>query len=309
VLHWRIDGALDAGRLEQAWNTLLQRHPVLRTSFESGARPLRQIVHRAVPLRWRNADWRDRDELQQERDLADLVADERRRGFDLADPPLWCCHLLRLRDDRFRFVWCFHHILLDGWSLPVLFRELFQLYATPMQPLPSRRPFKDYIAWLQQQDSRAAGEHWRRHLDGFSAPTPLPAAHPIAAEAADTDAHGEVLFAIEAAVSHRLVQLAAEQHVTVGMLLQAAWAVLLGRYSGESDVVFGVTVSGRNTGSNAPTGRPSDRCRGRGHRCPRRGGPQSMSQATGQSVELGVGQAGSFTNDGDPVRPFADLVV
>jgi amino acid adenylation domain-containing protein len=173
------------------------------------------------------------------------LAEERQRGFDLSRPPLLRCHLARLGEQSYQFVWCFHHLLLDGWSLPILFRELFSLLAMPTADLPPLRPYQDYIAWLQRQDVEAAAEHWRGYLAGFNAPTPLPGGRQVAGEKS-AGHYAEVTFTLDEPASRRILQFASAQHLTVSTLLQTAWALLLERYSGEPDVVFGVTVSGRN---------------------------------------------------------------
>jgi amino acid adenylation domain-containing protein/non-ribosomal peptide synthase protein (TIGR01720 family) len=240
-LHCRIEGPLDAARFRAAWTALLQRHPVLRTAFQPVTHPTLQIVYRDAVLPWHEADWRGADEQQC---LDELLAAERQRGFDWVTPPLFQCHLLRLGEHAFRFVWCFHHILLDGWSLPILFRELFSLYAMPAA-VPPPRPYEDYIVWLTRQDPHAAAAHWRDYLAGFQAPTPLPGARPvIVADTAERPA--EAVFALDAAATRQVLEFASQQHLTISTLLLAAWGLLLSRYSGETDVVFGVTVSGRD---------------------------------------------------------------
>ena len=106
--------------------------------------------------------------------LAAWLAADRARGFDLARPPLLRAALLRTGEDRHRFVWSFHHLLIDGWCLSLLFREVFALYqaavaggdAAPAAPV---RPYRDYIAWLARQDAAAADDFWRRELAGFTA--------------------------------------------------------------------------------------------------------------------------------------------
>ncbi|HEU4597136.1 MAG TPA: amino acid adenylation domain-containing protein [Pyrinomonadaceae bacterium] len=244
-LHCRVEGALDAERFRAAWAALLRRHPILRTAFQTDTHPPLQIVYREVGLPWSELDWRDLDASQQRGSLEALLADERRRGFELSEPPLLRCHLARVGERSYQFVWCFHHLLLDGWSLPILFRDLFGLLADPPTEPPPRRPFRDYVEWLQRQDTNAAAAHWRAYLEGFDAPTPLPGARQ-SLNAKSAGPYDEALFSLDEQASRSLRQFAHEERLTLNTLMQCAWALLLRRYSGEDDVAFGVTVSGRD---------------------------------------------------------------
>ncbi|HQE20197.1 MAG TPA: condensation domain-containing protein, partial [Aggregatilineales bacterium] len=175
-----------------------------------------------------------------------LLADERTTGFDLADAPLMRVALLRTADDTHTLVWTHHHILLDGWSQPQLLHEVMVLYEGYRQGREVRldppKPYRDYVAWLNKQDMAAAEAYWRRVLAGFTAPTPLAIEGLGVAE--DDPAYGEMEIHLPRETT-ALQALAAKQHVTMSTIAQGAWALLLSRYSGEDDVVFGVTVSGR----------------------------------------------------------------
>ncbi|MGE0863601.1 MAG: amino acid adenylation domain-containing protein [Vicinamibacterales bacterium] len=237
----RVDGDLEPERWRAAWQRLVDRHPILRTAVDAATMPPLQVVHRAVSIDFETAEWPevDSDESALALRLATL-----RRGFSIGSAPLMRWHLARITASRWQFTVSFHHVLLDGWSLSMLFDEFLALLADPQANLPARPAYESYIGWLQRQDAGAAGAHWREHLAGIDSPTPLPlegrAAGPAAA------GYAEALFSLDAEASERIQRSAASQRVTVNTLLQAAWALLLHRYSGESDVVFGVTVSGRD---------------------------------------------------------------
>ncbi|HEX7242744.1 MAG TPA: amino acid adenylation domain-containing protein, partial [Longimicrobiaceae bacterium] len=178
-------------------------------------------------------------------ELAELAAAERARGFDLARPPLMRVALLRVGDREHQLVWTYHHLLLDGWSLSVLFRDVLALYRayarseTPQLPPPPR--YREYVAWLEARDASAAERHWREELRGFAATTPLPLPR-----AGSGEARHEIHVAeLPEALSRRLQERSRERGLTVNTLVQGAWALLLARYAGEEDVVFGATVSGR----------------------------------------------------------------
>lgn len=246
-LCYGLKGQFDFTALKQAWAKVMQRHPILRSAFfwEELDKPI-QVVYREaeLPLAWH--DWRGLGaEAQQERLEAFLTAD-RRQGFVLSEAPLMRIALIQQADDAYQLVWTQHHLLLDGWSLATVLKELllcYEAYSQGQQPrLPYSRSFGDYIAWLQEQDQTALERFWRERLKGFTAPTRLRVELPDAqAEREVREAHHQLTPEATAAL-----QAFARQHgLTLNTLVQGAWAILLGRYSGEADVLFGATVSGR----------------------------------------------------------------
>ncbi|HYP54022.1 MAG TPA: amino acid adenylation domain-containing protein [Pyrinomonadaceae bacterium] len=246
-----LRGPLDVAAFREAWRQVFERHGALRTAFnwEQREEPF-QIVLRQVELPWEEHDWRGLGEKEQDERFEQLLAGERARGFDLRRPPLSRLRLIRTADDAHRFVWSLHHLLLDGWSLALVLKEVFARYEAACLGLPlttePARPFADYIAWLRRQDTARAEHFWRETLDGITGPTPLGVAR-RAPGSADEGTEGydarEVRLSEEAT---RAVQtFAPSQQLTLNTLLQGAWALLLARYCGERDVVFGTTVSGR----------------------------------------------------------------
>ncbi len=242
-LHLRLDGLADPERFQTAWLALIAHHAVLRTTFLLDCDPPLQVVLKEAAAAWRVADWRDLSEAQQHQALDRLLAAERARGFEFGNEPPIRFHLSWVGENSADFVWCFHHALLDGWSLPLLLADLAALHRNPTTALPPRPLFKDYVAWYLRQDHQQAETYWRAYLDGFDSPTPLPAAR--AAFTGD-ETHAELRFALDARETAEILRFAAAQGLTVATVLQAAWALLLHRYSDETDIVFGVTVSGRD---------------------------------------------------------------
>ncbi len=244
-----LGGDLHVAAFERAWELLVQRHPILRTAFhwQGLDRPLQVAVPR-VPLAWDRRDWRGLPAEEQRGRLASFLEEDRRRGFDLASPPLLRLALIRLSNDAYRFVWSHHHILLDGWSLPILLRDLFAFYQASLRGEEARlghaRPYRDYIAWLERQDLGEAAGFWRRTLQGFAAPTPLGGER--IAGPPDWAHQGTHQTALPSAATEALRAFARQHQVTLNSLVQGAWALLLGRYSGETDVVFGAVTSGRS---------------------------------------------------------------
>ncbi|MER6504610.1 amino acid adenylation domain-containing protein, partial [Streptomyces sp. NPDC001455] len=237
-----LEGAGDPQVLAEAWQRVVDATPALRTHlvWEDVPRPL-QVVRRRAALTVRHEP--------AGADPVAVAAAELAAGIDLAGGPLMRIALVPERPGAVRVVWTFHHVVLDGWSTSRIFADVFAHYTAltcgERAPVAAGPPFADYVAWLERQDPRAAEEHWRRVLDGFRAPTPLPvdrtpapghrahAAERVRAELAPADA---------AAVS----RMAREHGLTLNTVVQGAWALLLARYAGETDVCFGATVSGRH---------------------------------------------------------------
>ena len=257
-LCYTLHGAVDVSAFERAWQRVVDRHPVLRTLFTLKGRdkPL-QVVRRQVKLPWEHQDWRGRSPNQQQEQLASFLQADRARGFELSRAPLMCVSLIRLAEDAYQFIWSFHNMLLDGWSGPLISEEVFAFYEAFRQGedrhLKPPRPYRDYIAWLQQQDLSEAEMFWRQTLKGVTAPTTLKVAREKR-EAESRDDSGlspehrydKGQIELSAATTAGLQSLAQAHRLTLNTLVQGAWAILLSRYSRENDVVFGATVSGRS---------------------------------------------------------------
>ncbi|MEU8891461.1 condensation domain-containing protein, partial [Streptomyces sp. NPDC048442] len=237
-----LEGPLDAARLKEAAAALLRRHANLRAGF----RPVRsgkpvQFILRDVELPWREADLSALTAADQDAELARLADEDRAERFDLARPPLIRALLIRRGAELHRLVITNHHILLDGWSMPVVLRELFTVYERGESALPPVTPYKNYLQWLTAQDRTATEDVWRHTLAGVEEATRL----------APADAHREarmperVETLLPAETGDAIGELAASHSVTLNTVVQLAWAVVLGRLTGRDDVVFGTTVAGR----------------------------------------------------------------
>ncbi|MFC5181380.1 non-ribosomal peptide synthetase [Actinomadura harenae] len=238
-----LRGPLDTAALKAAAAALLRRHANLRAAFRQRKEgtPV-QVIVREVRTPWEEIDLSAHPDAEAE---AARVADrERARPFDLAKPPLVRFVLLRMADDRHRLVFTNHHILLDGWSTPILQTELFALYLTRGDDsgLPRVTPYKNYLAWLAQQDREAAETAWRDALAGVDEPTLVA---PGAPEPPADAEPGRVRRELDAGLTRALTDRARAHNVTLNTVLQLAWGVLLGRLTGRRDVTFGAAVSGR----------------------------------------------------------------
>ncbi|MEG4350112.1 amino acid adenylation domain-containing protein [Microcoleus sp. LAD1_D3] len=243
-----LRGDLNVSALRNSWQKVVDRHPILRTCFvwENLKEPV-QAVRKQAALSWQQMDWRSLSASAQQQQLETFLKADRQQGFDLTSAPLIRIALAQLDTDTFQFILSHHHLVLDGWSLAIVLDEVFAFYQAFSQGeelhLKRPRPYRDYIAWLHQQDLSAAESFWRQTLKGFAAPTAIARGNIVAGNRLESSGEQQVIFSATATAA---LQSAARQHqLTLNTLVQAAWALLLSRYSGEEDVVFGTVVSGR----------------------------------------------------------------
>ncbi|WP_432010893.1 non-ribosomal peptide synthase/polyketide synthase [Streptomyces cucumeris] len=244
-----MTGVTDPGALATAWQRTADANPILRTHlvWADTPEPL-QVVRRRAALRIVHHDWTERPERWRDAELDRLLAEDRAEGIDLGTAPLMRLALIRLSPDEVRLIWTFHHVLLDGWSAAQVFDEICERYTElttgRAAVVPSRQPFRAYLGWLAEQDTAEAERFWREALAGFTSPTGLPRDRP-AVEAHRTASSGTHKVTLGAEESARLRTAAQRNGLTMNTVVQGAWALLLARYSGTDDVVFGTTVSGR----------------------------------------------------------------
>ncbi|MEH2621948.1 amino acid adenylation domain-containing protein/non-ribosomal peptide synthase protein (TIGR01720 family) [Bradyrhizobium sp. AZCC 1719] len=242
-----LEGDLDRAALEAAWRELTIRHAAMRVAIADDVEeaPL-QVVRRDAKLPWRADDWSGLDVQVAERRLQNLLAEDRAQGFDLASGMLLRVCLLRHSRVRHSMILSFHHLLLDGWSIPIMLRELLAFYQSARQrrpaALPSARPYRDYLAWLAAADRTASEAFWRNRLAGL-APHRLDL--PAGESEASPDAAGEHRATLSEQLTAQLQALAQAQRLTMNTLIQGAWALALGRHTADDDLIFGMTTAGR----------------------------------------------------------------
>ncbi len=242
-----VEGSLDLDAMVRAWRMVFESHPALRTSFhwDGEEKPL-QVVHRDVTPPAHRDDWSEMDEDEKQDRLDEMMAQDRATGFDLTAAPLQRLHLIRLGVDRHALAWTHHHLLLDGWSVPIFMNEVMAHYQSltvggPLPPPPP--PFRDYIAWLQRQDVDAASVFWKEVMDGVT-PARLAGMRPLDPRlgTGGVDRH---VVSLPPALEDSLREAASSHQVTLNTVLHAAWAVVLSRFSGCPDITFGCVSSGR----------------------------------------------------------------
>ncbi|HEV2681081.1 MAG TPA: amino acid adenylation domain-containing protein, partial [Rhodanobacter sp.] len=238
-----LEGRWRADALKAAAYTLLARHPHLCAVFvqQPGSQQPLQLIPHELPHCWQFFDLSSMPKKQREDALQQHVQDDLQRRFDPASTSLRFT-LIRLSPQRYRMLFTHHHVLLDGWSMPILLPELFAIYHAggDHRALPYVRPYRDYLAWLAAQDRNEMRTLWRQALDGIDQPCLLAAQVPVTPTMPHVHRH-----TFSASLSHALEAQARRHGLTFNTLLQAAWGLLLSQATHRDDVCFGITVSGR----------------------------------------------------------------
>ncbi len=243
---------INVDAMVQAWQMVVDSHEVLRTSFtwESLDKPL-QIIHSKVSVQFEMHDLQEFEDWEQKIKLRELLTADRNKGFDLSRAPLFRLHLMKRSEQYYYLVFTHNHLLLDGWSIPILLDEVRSFYQAILRnreiSLPQPKPFRLYIQWLRKQALDSEKKYWQEYLKGFKRTTPLPydlganrqAGHPLKFE--------EWSLELKDPLFSNLKTTARNCHITLNTLIQATWAILLSRYSEQEHVVFGSLLSGRSS--------------------------------------------------------------
>lgn len=247
-LSFTIQGEFVLPAFLQAWQEVIHRHTILRTAFLWGENvEPQQLVFSGVSIPSIEVDLRHLSREAQEVERREAERRDRERKFDLDEPPLMRFTFLQTADDTITCIWSYHHVLMDGWSLPIVLSEVFQYYEAFSQgqflQLSTPKPYRDYIAWLKRQDLATAKVFWQEQLKGFDTPLAL------RFDRKETKEKGyqSVTEILSAEVTRRIQKMAKENRLTISTLLQGAWGLLLGRTHHTTDIVFGATSSGRPT--------------------------------------------------------------
>ncbi len=248
-----ISGELNIQAFKQAWQQVITRHSVLRTAFywEDLEKPL-QVVYSQVDLPFIKENWQHLTGNEQQNKLEYFLQTEREKGFKLDKAPLMRCALFQVTENTYQFVWSHHHLLMDGWCNGLIIKEVLAFYEAFKQgqnlSLIPPYPYREYITWLQQQDLGQAETFWHKHLQGFTTPTQLTVDTSKKHETQinkNEDSNSQEYLQLTHRETLEITSFCQQNYITLNTLIQGAWALLLSYYSGEYDVVFGATVSGR----------------------------------------------------------------
>ncbi|MFM2577345.1 amino acid adenylation domain-containing protein [Vibrio fortis] len=238
-----LEGELDVDSFVRAWQQTVDAEAILNAAFEDhGDKAPTQwfSAHSSLPMS--RHDWCGKELEWQQAQLKQLCETDREKGFDLAKPPLMRLHLIKVNENRHWLVWSRHHLIVDAWCSSIIIKDMVHRYLNligKVASLPSKRPpFTRYLDWLGQQDLEHSKRFWNEELKGFDSPLKLVPGQ-----------SGEEFTLEDHTLSHELTQnvkeLAKRKGVTLNAVIQAAWAQTLAHHSGQHNVVFGMTTSGR----------------------------------------------------------------
>ncbi|MFE0105094.1 amino acid adenylation domain-containing protein [Streptomyces sp. NPDC059009] len=242
---FHVAGVVEPARMKASAQAVLDRYSNLRAAFTTDSEGNQvQVIPARVDVPWREVDFSHLSAENRKTAFEEFLAADHTENFDPATAPLVRFALVKMGEDRFELVLTAHHVLFDGWSFPVIMQDLLLLYGSygDTSALPRVRGFRDFLVWLDKQDHEATAAAWAKDLAGVEQPTKLAPGAPDSDEDAGI---GSVDISLPIAEAAALNRRASELGVTVNTLVQGAWGLLLGSLTGERDVVFGATVSGR----------------------------------------------------------------
>lgn len=246
---YRLEGDIDPAVIEKTWQSLFLRHDILRTVFisEKVKRPLQAVLHN-LSGGFCYLDLSDQNIDTIEPTIAQALADDKARGFDLKSGPLMRLTLIKHSQDKYTLIWSHHHILMDGWCIGIILGDFMALYqahknntANTLAPPPR---YSNYIKWLELADRQQAKSYWQTKLQTQTQLTTLTQQHD---DTTDTigRAKNEIITTLPASLCQNIYDIANQWQVTVGSLMQAAWAALLSHYNDREEIAFATLVSGR----------------------------------------------------------------
>jgi len=249
----RLSGPLQPRTLELSLNEVIRRHEVLRTTFRTTEDGPVQVIAPELALELPALDLSGLPEAEREAETRRLIAEEAARPFDLAVGPVLRAALLRLSPQEHVLLFTTHHIASDVWSMGVLVKEVLALYnafskgeQSPLAELPIQ--YADFAVWqrrwLQGAELERQLGYWKRQLAG--APTVLELPADRTRPAVQSSRGASLSFQLPRTLSAALLQLARQENCTPFMLLLAAFNTLLYRYTGQTDLLVGTPMAGRN---------------------------------------------------------------
>jgi amino acid adenylation domain-containing protein/non-ribosomal peptide synthase protein (TIGR01720 family) len=250
-ISYRVQGEVDVALIKESLDILVKRHHILRTAFiyEGLDRPL-QLVLKERNVEFIYKDLLDMISTTREKDLFIKRFEEkdRQRKFDLSKDPLLRAAVIRVNDNDYRFIWSFHHVLMDGWCGGIVNSEFFENYIRLREnnrtPLPGVTPYRTYIRWLESREKEAARKYWRELLEGYGEAVVIPGKKNNGQDSSRYERE-EFFLELGAEKTEGLNKLAAASRVTISCIIQAVWGIILGKYNNKQDIVFGIVVSGR----------------------------------------------------------------
>ncbi|HYC28666.1 MAG TPA: condensation domain-containing protein, partial [Chitinophagaceae bacterium] len=248
-LKCRLHG-VDITAFKQSWQHLLSRHSVLRSSFHHDAFSIPvQCVYRNIILPVEIADYRSMNAEEQQAAVEQYAINDQKRNFNFEEAPLMRISLLQLTDDSFYMVWSWHHLLMDGWSMPVLMENFLSVYESisngQLPPPQEEDKYEDYIRYIESGDKEQEEQYWRSYMDGLTESTLLPFINSISERNKGVGIYRSELLKFDEPTTQRIESFAQRHHITMNTLMQGVWSYLLHQYTDRTNVCYGVIVSGR----------------------------------------------------------------
>ncbi|MBB6498472.1 non-ribosomal peptide synthetase [Pedobacter cryoconitis] len=240
----------DPEALQQSWNLLLKQHTVLRSSinYKELAIPV-QCVHHEVELPFEILDYSHLNADDQQLAINAYVKIDRERPFDFEVPPLMRITLLQTGNESYHMLWTYHHILLDGWSLPVIIESILRYYNQLVSKeeviLGAEDKYEDYIRFIAHRDKWTEEVYWKEYLSGLETNTSLPFVKPSGNHTKVPEEFKEERLILNEETSQTITAYAKRNGLTLNTLMQGVWAFILHHYTGHNSIAYGVAVSGR----------------------------------------------------------------
>lgn len=245
---FELKGQFNVQQFENSFKRLIARHAVLRTNFYNFKEELPiQVVFKQRPYEFEYEDLSHYSQQDVEDRMATILLEDKVRGFNLGEDPLLRMKVIRISQQEYILLWSFHHIIMDGWCMPLVIQEVFETYASldekAIPELPEVVPYSRYIQWLEQQDTQSSSAYWNKYLEGYNQQTNLPEIQ--VQNRTEQYVPQKLEFALGEMLTQKLERIAKQNRVTLNIVIQSAWGLVLQRYNNNQDVVFGSVVSGR----------------------------------------------------------------
>ncbi|MGB7605431.1 MAG: amino acid adenylation domain-containing protein [Lutisporaceae bacterium] len=243
-----LKGHVDISLFEKSFNYVIEKHEPLRTIFlyEKVNEPLQAVLKKRTGAIFYN-DLSNNNEEEKQSYVKDFAVKDRQQGFDLAEGIPMRIAVIKTGAEEYEVIWSFHHIIMDGWCLGIIMEDFFKAYSLFGKgkeiSAVNNYPYSDYIKWLQEQNKEEAMAYWKNYLQDYEQQAAVPKQYRITNE--NTYLHCETQFELNEAITEGLKRLARENQISLNIIFQTIWGILLQRYNNTKDVVFGAVVSGR----------------------------------------------------------------
>ncbi|TRX31758.1 amino acid adenylation domain-containing protein [Flavobacterium sp. ZT3R18] len=241
---------LDVPMFKKAWQHVINNHTILRTGFiyDKVNIPI-QFVNKEVEVPLRFIDLTNSTDQEKETTFKTLKDEDRFEDFSFTNPPLMRITIVKFGEDAFKMIWTKHHVLWDGWSGQVIIQEVIRAYTNLMYgntlDAQEEDKYEDFINYIKSIDAFEEKAFWQSYMQDFSEPSLLPFCKAAHERNKGKGKYERITIDFDAQYTQKISDFSKSNHVTPNTLTQAIWAILLAKYTGFKDIVYGVTVSGR----------------------------------------------------------------